>query len=271
LDIEFTDNIGYGRGGSRPLFATFYRPKEVEKPLPLILWIHGGAWRFGTRHDDAALHQVIAQNGFACFSIQYRLTGEAIFPAAIQDCKCAVRYARAHADSLNINPEKIGAWGSSAGAHLSTMLGTSAGVAEFEGDGGWSDYSSAVQAVCDWYGPTDFSRMSAFPCDFDHDAPDSPESLLIGGAVQVHPELVRQANPITYISPNTPPMFIVHGKLDRIVPFNQSELLVEALKTQGTEVEFLPLENAVHGGAGFEADSEAARKSIEFFRRQFNK
>src|SRR5690606_26503040 len=123
------------------------------------------------------------------------------------------------------------------------------------------------QAVCDWFGPTDFSQMSAHRSDMDHDAADSPESRFIGGAVQQHPERVQRANPITYISEATPPMFIAHGRRDQLVPFNQSELLVDALTAHGVEVQFEVLDEAGHGGTGFEPESALFEKCIVFFRQ----
>lgn len=268
MEIETRDNIEFGRVGNRALEGILLRPPQASsKLLPIIVWIHGGAFMYGSRHDNQAIREEIASNGFACFSIDYRLSSEAIFPATIQDCKCAVRYLRAHATELGISTAKIGVWGPSAGGHLAAMLGTSATVAELEGEGGYADQSSAVQAVCDWFGPTDFSRMSAFPSDIDHDAPDSPESLLVGGPVQENPEKVQAANPISYVSVSTPSFYIAHGTADPLVPFNQSELLHKALVAQGVEVTFDVLENAGHGGAGFEADSLLVERCISFFKR----
>ena len=268
MSVDIRDNITFGRGGNRPLEAVLYRPTETdEAPYPIIIWIHGGAWLHGTRHDNQDICEKIVEHGFVCLSIEYRLSPEAIFPAQIQDCKCAVRYVRANADKLNVSAEKIGVWGPSAGGHLVSLLGTSAGVEDFEGDGGWSDESSSVQAVCDWFGPSDFLQMSKFPCDFDHDAADSPESLLVGGAIQDNPDKVQKANPITYISDETPPFYIAHGTADRIVPFNQSELFHAALVEHGIDVTFEKLENAGHGGAGFEADSPLVERCIAFFKK----
>jgi acetyl esterase/lipase len=268
MDIEVIDEVEYGKVGNRPLHATLYRPsRQQDTPLPAIVWIHGGAWRVGNRHADTELCQHIAALDFACFSITYRLSAEAIFPAAIQDCKCAVRYLRGNATELGIRTEKIGVWGPSAGGHLAALLGTSANVSEFEGTGGWTDFASSVQAVCDWYGPTDFLQMSAFPCDFDHDAADSPESQFVGGPLQDVPEKVRKANPISYVSESTPPFYIAHGKQDRIVPCNQSELLYDALKANGVEVTFEVLDDAVHGGDGFAANDPLFSRCIEFFKR----
>ena len=268
MDSTIIDPIEYGRVGKRTLTGTLYRPASPpDHLLPIILWVHGGAWMHGTRHDNADLFREMVAQGFACFSISYRLSHEAIFPAAIMDCKCAVRYLRANAAELGIQAENIGAWGPSAGGHLVALLGTSANVPDLEGDGGWAGHSSAVQAVCDWFGPSDFLQMSAYPSDIDHDAPDAPESLFIGNPIQQHPDLVQRANPITYITAATPPMLIAHGKQDRIVPINQSELLYEALVAQGVEVTFEQLEAAGHGGAGFEPEGELFATCIDFFKR----
>jgi acetyl esterase/lipase len=144
MNINTTDPLEYGKVGDRPLLAVLYRPQTATPhPLSAILWIHGGAWRAGTRHDNADLCQAIAAAGFVCLSIDYRLSQEAIFPAAIQDCHCAVRYLRAHAAELGIAPDRIGAWGPSAGGHLAALLGVSAHVPEFTNSGGWPGVSSA--------------------------------------------------------------------------------------------------------------------------------
>ncbi|QPC82578.1 alpha/beta hydrolase [Phototrophicus methaneseepsis] len=266
--MQIIDDLIYGKGGASDLHATFYRPAAEERPLPVILWVHGGAWMAGDRLDDDHYCRRIIRAGFACLSINYRLSDEAIFPAAIQDCKCAVRYLRAHTSELGIQPDKIGAWGPSAGGHLVTLLGTSAQVADFEGTGGWPEQDSSVQAVCDWFGPTNFTAMSDFPSDQDHRAPDAPESLFIGGPVHDYPDRVAKANPITYISATTPPIYIAHGTNDRIVPLNQSELLYDALKAQGCDVTFERIQGAGHGGPGFGADEPLFARCLAFFKAQ---
>jgi acetyl esterase/lipase len=189
--------------------------------------------------------------GWVCASIEYRLSGEAIWPAQIEDCKCAIRFLRSHSEQYGLDPHRIGVWGSSAGGHLVAMLGTTGRVSELEGTGGWPGVSSAVQAVCDWYGPTDFLRMDAAGSEMVHDAPDSPESELVGGAIQLHPERVARANPISYVAGDEPPFLIVHGTRDPLVPYNQSELLFSALAGR-TDVTFITVEGAGHGGLAFE-------------------
>jgi len=154
--------------------------------LPLIIHIHGGGWSGGDKNGIPPIGLVA--NGYALASVQYRLSGEAIFPAAIQDCKAAVRWLRANAKKYNLDPDHFGVWGGSAGGHLVALLGTSGGVKEFEvGDN--LNVSSKVQAVCDWFGPTDFLQMNAQAKAgaggaLDHDGPKSPESRFIGGAIQ---------------------------------------------------------------------------------------
>ncbi|MEZ6092640.1 MAG: alpha/beta hydrolase [Pirellulaceae bacterium] len=180
--------------------------------------MHGGGWQGGTK--DAGIAQVIpfVRQGFVGATIDYRLTGEAAFPAQIHDCKCAIRYLRAHADEYGIDPEKIIIGGSSAGGHLVALLGTSGGVEEFEGDGGWKDFSSDVQGVVDLYGPTDFKALASTPGYEGHDRDGSPESKLLGGGTVLdNIDGIRKVNPITYIDANDPPFLIIHGS--KIVPF----------------------------------------------------
>jgi len=184
-------------------------------------------------------------------SINYRLSQHAIFPAQIEDCKAAVRWLRVHAPEHGIDPDRIGVWGASAGGHLVALLGTTGNVKEFD-RGKDSAVSSRVQAVCDWFGPTDFTQMSKCPGDMDHDAPDSPESQLVGGSVQENKAQARRANPITYVSKDDPPFLIMHGDKDPLVPLNQSELLADALKKAGVEVTFHVVKGAGHGFGGRE-------------------
>jgi acetyl esterase/lipase len=230
------------------------------------VWVHGGGWRNGSKDSGIVRLLPFARRGYVCASIDYRLSGEAIFPAQIEDCKCALRYLRAHAAELRLDPERIGAWGSSAGGHLVALLGTTgAGNApDLEGSGGWAEHSSRVQAVCDWYGPTDFLQISRFPTTIDREAPNAPEAQLIGGLVQEHPDRVARANPITYVTGHEPPFLIVHGDQDAIVPHNQSVLLYDALGS--TDVTFHTLVGAGHGGPQF--DHPATLQIVaEFFDR----
>lgn len=243
-----------------------YPQTKSEKPLPVVVWIHGGAWLAGNKNDNEAAF--LAQRGYFTASIDYRLSQEAIWPAQIFDCKAAIRFLRAHAQKYNLDPQKIGVWGSSAGGHLVAMLGTSGDVKELEGTGGWPKESSRVQAVVDFYGPTHFIKMCDFPSSFDHSTPDSPESKLIGGAVKDNPDKVRSADPITYVTPDDPPFLIVHGDKDDTVPYNQSKLLNAALKNAGVSVQFITVKGGGHGGWNEKTkptDSEITDRVVKFF------
>jgi acetyl esterase/lipase len=261
------NDIVYGKGGERELRLDIIRPAtQGEAPLPLVVWVHGGAWLAGSKQGGPA--GSLAAQGYVVASVEYRLSGEAIFPAQIEDCKCAIRYLRAHAKKYGIDPDRIGVWGSSAGGHLVALLGTSGGVKELEGKGGWQDQSSRVQAVCDWFGPTDFNEMRGSHSDIN-----SPECKLVGGSLTEKADLVRAANPITYVTPDDPPFLIMHGEDDRTVPINQSELLNDALKKAGVEVTFVRVKNAGHGfGGGSEPNSQEIRRQIlAFFDRHLKK
>jgi len=223
-----------------------YWMEDASEPLPLIIWIHGGAWRSGDKRSARFARELLGQ-GYAVASINYRLSGVAKFPAQIIDCKAAVRWLRANAEKYNIDPTRFAAWGGSAGAHLAALLGTAEDMPEWE-KGAFLGYSSRVQAVVDWYGPSDFSRMNDTPGKMDHLAPDSPESQLIGAAVKDHPELVAYANPITYVNENNPPFQIFHGKDDLLVLPNQAVLLNEAFQKVGLTPDFALFDDTGHGG-----------------------
>jgi acetyl esterase/lipase len=197
--------------------------------------------------DQGVPLEYLAQ-GFAVASINYRLSQHAIFPAQIEDCKAAIRWLRAHAGEYRLDPKRFASWGSSAGGHLAAMLGTTGDTKEFD-VGGNLDQSSRVQAVVDYFGPTDFLQMDAhrLPNGQLHDPADSPESQLVGGPIQGNKEKTARANPITYITSNTPPFLICHGDVDPLVPHHQSQLLEAALKKAGVFVTFYSVKGAGHG------------------------
>ncbi|MEM9006128.1 MAG: alpha/beta hydrolase [Cyanobacteria bacterium P01_F01_bin.86] len=241
-------DIEFGKGGQRPLRMNIVRPRILpESPMPILIWIHGGGWCNGDKEEGIQHLIPFASNGYFGASIEYRLSHEAIFPAQLEDCKCAIRFLRAHANRFHLDADHIGAWGVSAGGHLAALLGTTHHVRELEGEGGWENISSRIQAVCDWFGPTDFLKMNQFPGEIDHDAADSPESMLIGGPIQENKKKAAQANPITYISEETAPFLIMHGDDDLLVPLNQSQLLFAALKKVNVEVDFEIIAGGGHG------------------------
>lgn len=262
--VKALRDLEYARPDGRSQRLDLYLPDKATGALPVVVWVHGGAWRAGNKSGTPALPMV--RGGYAVASIDYRLSQDAKFPAQIHDCKAAVRWLRAHTREYGLDAAHFGVWGSSAGGHLVALLGTSGGVAELEGDEGNRDQSSRVQAVCDWFGPTDFLKMHDFPSQIRHDAPDSPESLLIGGPIQQNREKAVKANPITYVSKDDPPFLIMHGDQDPLVPINQSELLRDALRKAGVQVTFQPIRGAGHGGPLF--NTPDIRRSVdEFFDR----
>lgn len=235
-----------------------------DGPFPLIIWIHGGAFRMGDKSGipfDPPPLDYLAQ-GYAVASLNYRLSQHALFPAQIEDCKAGVRWLRAHAAQYRLDSERFGAWGPSAGGHLVTMLGVAGAVKAFE-VGDHLDVSSRVQCVVDYFGPTDFLQMDAqrLPDGMMHDPADSPESELVGGAIQDHKDAVQRVNPITYVTPDAPAFLVVHGDCDPLVPHGQSVLLVDALQRAGVLVTFYTVKGAGHGGF---TDPEVPKLTREF-------
>lgn len=247
-----------------------YLPAAGEGPFPVVVWVHGGAWQMGSKAlgPDAVQRRVL-DRGYALASIEYRLSHEAVFPAQIHDVKAAVRFLRANQERLGLDATRIAGWGDSAGGHLVALLGTSAGEATLEGDElGNAGVTSRIQAVVDWYGPTDFLRMDeqaeAIGCGgaaMRHSTPGSPESRLIGGLITDRPDRVRAADPATYVDGDEPPFLIQHGTADCTVPYPQGELLRDALRGAAgpDRVELDLLEGAGHGGPAFTADRNATR------------
>lgn len=251
---KLISNLEYAQVGDQKLLLDLYVPEKSEGPLPVIIGIHGGGWASGRKEQAQGIRQ--ASRGYAVACIRYRLSGEAIFPAQIIDCKAAVRWLRANAKRYNLDSDRIGVTGHSAGGHLASLLGTSAGVKDFE-KGGHLERSSEVWAVCALSGPTDFLQMDARAAKearFKHDASNSPESRLIGGAIQENKAKVARANPITYIGKETPPFLLIHGDQDPVVPAHQAELLHEALQKAGIEVRIHLVKGGGHDIGGREVN-----------------
>ena len=250
--VRVEKDLVYAMVGDRKLVLDLYWHPKANEAMPLIIWVHGGAWRRGSKNNVGNVLPML-EKGYAVASVGYRLSGEAIFPAQIQDCKAAVRWLRAHADNYKLNGDKFGAWGPSAGGHLVALMGTANDVVEWE-VGTHLEVSSRVQAVCDWFGPTDFLRMNDVKGDIDHDAPDSPESQLIGAPIQENPDLAGNANPINYVSADDSPFLIIHGGQDFTVLKNQSEFLNVALQEQDVSSTFVLIDDQKHGFRGERAD-----------------
>ena len=256
-------DLAYVAGGHALQKLDLYLPKNGTN-LPLIINIHGGAFKMGSKAEGVPA-EYLAQ-GCAVASINYRLSRNAKFPAQIEDCKAAVRWLRAHAAEYQLDPNHFAAWGASAGGNLAALLGTTGDSQEFD-VGENLDQSSRVQAVVDYFGPTDFLQMDAHRLSdgMKHDPAYSPESQVIGGAIQQNKEKTAKANPINYISRHTPPFLICHGDADRMVPHHQSELLAAALEKAGVSVTFYTVPGAGHGPF---SDPKVAVLTREFLAKQ---
>jgi len=259
-------DLAYVAGGHARHTLDLFVPERSARPLPLIVWVHGGGWSGGSKDGCPPLRQGYTERGYAVASLHYRLSQHAIFPAQIEDCKAAIRWLRARAKDYNLDAARIGVWGSSAGGHLVALLGTSGDVKEFD-VGEHLGMSSRVQCVMDDYGPTDFPRMDAHRppgATLTHNSPASPESRLIGADISdpANAAKVARANPITYVTPDDPPFLIVHGDADPLVPHHQSELLFAALTAAKVPVRFNTVRGGGHG-TGF------GGPTLEQMRRDF--
>lgn len=258
--VEYVWDVPYGEAGGRTLLLDIARPVEpVAEPFPAVVQIHGGGWIKGGREPEA--NRVLVGHGFFTVSIDYRLAPRHTFPAQLHDCKAAVRWLRARAAEYRIDPDRIGVWGGSAGGHLAALLGTTGDVPQLEGHSGSPGYSSRVQAVVTICGASDLSQADGYWLN----DPDSEPSQLFGGLVGERPELVRLANPISHIGPGTPPFLIVHGDRDEVSPFKQSEMLCEALRDAGVEVEFVRAEGERHSFSP-RWQTRIERLRLDFFR-----
>jgi len=250
--VKALRDLEYARAGDTPLLLDLFTPEKADKTLPLIVWIHGGAWRAGSKENCPALP--MTAQGYAVASINYRLSQEAIFPAQIHDCKAAIRFLRAGASKYNIDPDRIGVWGGSAGGHLVALLGTSGDVKDLEGDEGNLEHSSRVQAVCDWFGPTDLLQMPEGPLPPRPGKNDAsgPVALLLGGRIAENKDKAAKASPVTYVTRDDPPFLIMHGDKDNLVPLQQSRLFYDALQKAGVDARLEIIKGAGHGFGGLE-------------------
>jgi acetyl esterase/lipase len=262
--------------GARPLELDLWLPPGGEGPVPVVVFLHGGGWRLGGRHtagpafagDEPTPFERVAQVGVAVASVDYRLSGEAVWPAQLHDVKAAVRWLRARAGELGLDPERIAAWGESAGGHLAALLGLTGVDPALEGDVGVTGPSSAVAAVAAWYPPTD---LVGFVTDTGGDPDDATtrEAQLLGATAVRAPEAAAQASPVRHVSPGAPPFLLMHGRADRFVPCVQSERLHTLLEEAGAPVELQVLEGADHM---WRDAPDAARHALEhttdFLRRR---
>jgi acetyl esterase/lipase len=254
--IKIEKDIAYIEGGDEAQKLDLYLPEApADKPLPLIVHIHGGGWRAGNKFPCPVTPLVL--KGYAVASIEYRFSQKAIFPAQIQDCQTAIRWLRAHAKQYNLDTDHFGAVGGSAGGHLSALVGTSGGKKAFPAIGGHLDQSDRVQAVIDIYGPADFTTVVQQAAEdknvkniFAFNTPSDPYSSLIGTKLDDKPK-ADAVSPVHYVSKDNPPFLILHGTHDTLVPYAQSVQLESALKAQNIPVWLQTLPGAGHGGPAF--------------------
>lgn len=264
-NIEVVENIAYAGTDDPKQRLDLYLPKDRKGKRPLLVWIHGGAWKAGDKRQGlGALGTYLRDGNYIGASVEYRFSQDAIWPAQIHDCKAAIRWLRGNADKYGIDPDRIAVAGGSAGGHLVAMLGTSGGVKELEGTlGAYTAVSSRVSCVVDLFGPADFPSITNAPSQLRHGDADSPEALLIGGRIAEKPEAARSVSPVTYASEDDPPFMIVHGTEDRTVPFQQSEAMNAALLK--AEVKTKPVFIAMEGGGhGFRSE-ELNRRIAQFY------
>jgi acetyl esterase/lipase len=238
--LEETLDVTFAKYGNRTLQMDIYRPKNSPEKLPAIVCIHGGGWGKGAKIHHRNIAQALAAEGYVTASIDYRLSGEAKFPAHIHDCKAAVRFLRANATEFGVDADHIGAIGHSAGGHLAALLATSAGVAELDGDGGNAEFSSAIQAVVPMGGQTDF--MSERNREKSANAAIWQEFL--GGSQDEVPETYRLASPLAHLDKNDPPVWLITGEKDD--PSTRADSLRQKMDKLGIENGLTILKDAPH-------------------------
>ncbi len=270
--VEAKLNLAYAATENPRQRLDLFLPKNREsgKKLPVLVFVHGGAWQAGGKEDGRGqVMRFVAEGKCAGVSIGYRLSQEAKWPAQIHDCKAAIRWIKSHADEHRLDGERIVVWGASAGGHLVAVLGASAGVDEMDGKiGPHTDKDTKVAGVIDFFGPTDVSKMNAqrLPGTMDHDTANAPEAKLLGGPVQTIPDKVKSANPLTYVDKSDPPFLMVHGDKDPLVPHGQSGILEAELKKAGVVNELYTVKGGGHGGF---RDPAVPRKVEAFLLKQF--
>lgn len=247
MNTILIEDIEYGKVNGVPLMLDIIRPTELpDEPMPVIIYIHGGGWSSGDKAGVGGRewNSYFAKNGYFVVNINYRLRGEAIFPAQIHDCKAAVRWLRANHVNYHIHPEKIGVWGHSAGGHLSALLATSIGNDELEGESRHPHYPTHINCVVTVSAPIDILKMGGW-----HDLENSHEAKLIGEkTVQENADLAQKTNPIPYINDKSKniPFLIIHGEDDKIVPVSQARLIYDNLPNAA----LLTVKGADHGMEG---------------------
>ncbi|MDR0916539.1 MAG: alpha/beta hydrolase [Oscillospiraceae bacterium] len=272
--VDFRPDVVYDERDGETLHLQLFLPSDgmmmfgaPPKKHPLIVYVPGSAWMRQVVHMALAKMVRVCEHGYAVAVVQYRPSDVAPFPAQIEDAKTAIRFMRRHADEYRIDADKIAIWGDSSGGHTAVSVGiTGDGLLD---NGTYGDTSCSVNCVVDWYGATEIAVMNYYAGGMDHIAANSPEGMLIGGLdVFENLDKARKVSPLYYLDPEraTPPMLIMHGDRDPLVPFNQSVRLYEALRAQGKTAELYKLIGGAHGSGGFDGD-EAIELVLEYVGR----
>jgi len=244
-----TSSISYADVDGFDLKLDLYMPNNVARP-PLLVWVHGGAWRRGSRADVNTT--ALVEQGFALASVDFRNSGDAIFPAQIHDIKAAIRFLRASASTYGYDATRIGILGRSSGGHLTALVGVSNGHAELEGHvGEHLDQSSNVQAVVSYFGASNLNSILDQSTIYGHGMRAPALEQLLGGSVENRRELARLASPVSHVDRADPPLLLLHGDQDPQMPINQSHELHGSYKRLDLPVHFEVIHGAEHGGDAF--------------------
>jgi len=242
-------NIVYASLAGIELALDLYKPADAPDP-PLLVWVHGGAWRTGSRESVEVMELI--EHGFAIASVSYRLTPVAPFPAQVHDIKAAVRFLRANARRLGFDGARIAIGGPSAGAHLAALVATTNGSAPHEGDvGDFADTSSDVQAMVSYFGASNLTSILQQSTPFGLNVRTPALELLYGGPAEENEDLARLASPVFFVEAGDPPMYLLHGDQDPQMPINQTHELHGAAQAAGIPVVFDVVHGAGHGGPAF--------------------
>lgn len=243
-------DLEYAQVEGHRLWLDLYLPPETAKRSPLIVWVHGGAWRAGSK--DAVPITGLVNQGFAIASVEYRLSPVAPFPAQVHDIKAAIRWLRQHAAAHQLDPDRVVITGSSAGGHLAALVGVSNGVAELEGAvGEHRDVSSDVQGIVSWFGAANLSTILGQSTEHGLSVRVPALQLLLRGQPDERPELARLASPVSHVDAKDPPLLLIHGDADPQMPIAQSYELLRAYQKARNQVELVIVPGGVHGGRGF--------------------
>jgi len=259
--VEFMSGIEYSSPGGESLQLDLAKPKDGDGPFPTVMCIHGGGFRAGTREGYDSLCVRLAEQGYVAATITYRLAPKHQFPAAIYDCKAALRFLRANAAKYKIDPERIGVTGGSAGGHLAQFVGLTGGLPQFEGEGGNPEQSTTVKCVVNVYGPSDFTQSYGKSVDAHVVLP-----MWLGGNLQEARKRHIEASPLYWVTPAAAPTLVIHGTHDQYVAYEQGVWMVEKLLAANVEAVLFTLPNAGHGFKG-EDQVKAEQAMFAFFEK----